>query len=155
MRIGFRCLRRKCLVSHTWRKGLLDGWSLRLRLNCSACLPQKMLCWSTVTRYSLPPHEKMSTATRCQGLFGTFVIMKDSAGWRSAHVGQVAQACTYYRISADMPGQNIKSLALLNQEFMPRWPTWNFCFISDLIARRMTILCPLSISPSCAVNSSM
>ena len=108
-----------------------------------------------MTRYSLPPHEKMSAATRCQGLFGTSVFIKGSAGWRSAYVAQVAQACTYCRISVDMPGQNIRSLALLMQEFMPRWPTWYLCFIFNLMARGMTILCPLSISPSCAVNSSL
>ena len=136
MRIGVRCLRRECLVSHTWRNGLLDGWSLHQRLSCSAYPPKKnLLCWSTVTRYSLRPHEKMSAATRCQGLFGTSVIMKGSVGWRSAYDGQVVQACTYCRISADMPGQNIRSLTLLRIKFMPRWPTWDFCFISDLMAR--------------------
>ena len=128
MRIGVRCLRRECPVSHTWRNGLLDGWSLHLRLSCSACPPKKI----AVTRYSLPPHEKMSAATRCQSLFGTSVIMKGSASWRSAYVAQVTQACTYCRISADMPGQNIS-------------------FISDLMARGMTILCPLGLStrPCC------
>ena len=46
MRIGVRCLRRECLVSHTWRNGLLDGWSLHLRLSCSTCPPQKNCCAS-------------------------------------------------------------------------------------------------------------
>lgn len=59
----------------------------------------KLLCVSTVIKYSLPPDVMITTFNH-----DISVSIRVSAAWRSENVPHVAQAFTYCLISTDMLG---------------------------------------------------